>query len=295
MFHVPKFLGMLLVMLSAITFDSQIHASDPKPDSNIFKTGPTYRYLLKEDKNLSVCKHMLTIFNDKFGRPWEAPPLTSVTNDPIYSADSKYAFSRFLGVNFDPKVTFDLRFLSQPTSTEFLKINWKQGLAIAGGCPPGKVCSGQTPQPILVAYFDFENNGTTDTVIILGAFPGYMDAVNPINEYVTVWRNQIIPIKGVVDLWKLAHPDDKNLTPLLIDGKYFRVFVYEGRTYIAKYMPQYAQYDTNPNAMPVWTWRPSREDMLVQQYSFTGQKNGDTGRAEWTIDTVCDFEMKSLN
>lgn len=259
------------------------------------RPGPIFRYVLKADRSPAVCKHILDVFNDRFTHLWDAPSLTSLTNDPAYSANGRYAFPRLPGVKHSIKATFEMRFLAWPTSPEFSAIHWKEGMAIPGGCPAGKLCPGEGPEPVLIAHFDFDNDGTTDTVIIQGAFPGYMDATNPINEYLTVWRNQTFTIRGVADLSKLHNSRNQTSSPIFVSGRYFRPFVYKRRTYVAKYVPQYAQLDDDPNAIPSWTWTPSREDMLVQTYSFTGRKDKVLGRPEWTISTVCDLRMKQVN
>jgi hypothetical protein len=255
---------------------------------------PTYRYVVKEGRNQPVCQHMLSVFNSKFARPWYAPPMPWSKTDQNYSANSKYAFPLLSGVKHSTKDTFRMRFLAQPTSPEFSEIHWKEGDALLGGCPAGKTCPGEGPDPILIAHFDFDNDGATDTVIVLGSFPGYPAALDYDQVYLTVWRGQTFTPQGIPDLWKLDHPANATLTPIITSGLYLRPFMYEGHVYIASYRQHYSQLDSDPDAIPDASWTPSREDMLVQQYFFAGDKEKITGRPKWSIRTICDFGMKNL-
>lgn len=266
------------------------HAAD------VIITGPTYQYTLKEDRNPSVCRHMLQVFSAKFSHFWDEPALLPATKDRDFSANSKYAFPLLPGVKPSTDSIYEMRFSAQPTSPEFSAIHWKEGIGVPGGCPAGGVCAGQVPGPLLIAHLDFDNDGTTDTVIKDGFSRGYRD-VSGADEYLTVWRNQVLTIRGVADLWKLAHPKDEALTPIITAGSYLRPFTYEGRVYVARYVRDLNESDdrnAEPEPTP-WTQMPHSEDMLVQQYSFTGQKEQITGRPEWTVRNVCDFEMKQLS
>lgn len=258
--------------------------------------GPTYKYTLKKSTNSGVCEHMLSLFNDQFTRLWSAPPQAPVTNDPVYSTDGKYSFPRLPSVEYSADAVFQTRFFSQPTSPEFSAIHWEEGMAFPGGCPAGSVCSGEQPFPVLIAHFDFDNDGIVDTVIKEGYFPGYPGSLWEV-EYLTVWRGQNISINGVADLWKLEHPQDVTLTPIIYVGMYLRPFIYENQAYVAQYV-QDQDEPVDPNAehgpRPK-TWQPHQEDMLVQQYSFTGQEEKTTGRPQWTARTICDLEMQRLS
>lgn len=264
--------------------------------ANTRMTGPTYRYLLDKNQSPGVCGHMLHVFNDKFTRPWDAPPMPWSKSDHDYSANSKYAFPLLPGVKHSTKATFEMRFSAQPVSPEFSAIHWKEGLGTPGGCPAGKICPGEEPQPILIAHFDFDNDGTMDTVIQQQSFRGYRNASDSL-EYLIVWRNQIFTIGRVADIGELIHPKNQALTPIITIGMYFRPFIYAKQTYVAQYVQNLGE-PVNANAEPVivpWTQPPDREDMLVQQYFFTGQKQKITGRPEWNARTLCDFKMKQMS
>jgi hypothetical protein len=252
--------------------------------------GQTYRYILKENRNPEVCGHMLRVFNDKFTHLWDAPPMPWSKKNQDYAADSKYAFELLPGVEHSTAATFEMRFSAQPTSPEFSAIHWKEGRGIPGGCPAGETCPGEAPQPILVADFDIDNNGTIDTVIQQQFFGGYRRARDS-QEYLIVWRSQNFTIRGVADIWKLEHPMNQALTPIISLDMYARPFIYAKQTYVARYVQDLGQSAD----LTSWTKPPAREDMLVQRYSFTGRKEKKTGRSQWTAWTVCDFRMKQVN
>lgn len=204
--------------------------------------GPTFRYMLKKDQNAEICKHMLHVFNDKFTHLWDAPPLTSLTKDPNYSATGKYAFPLLPGVKHSPKATFEMRFSAWPTSPEFAAIRWREGRAVFGGCPTGKKCAGEGPIPILVAHFDFDNDRSIDTVIQWAFDSGESSPEGALN----VWRGKVLKITGMPVLWALDHPQDKRLTPIMMRGEYPRPFICRGVVYVAKYKPDFGSESKRP-------------------------------------------------
>jgi hypothetical protein len=215
--------------------------------------------------------------------------------DAAYSVDSKYAFPLLSGVQHSARTTFDMMYSAWPTSSEFSAIHWMEGRAIQGGCPAGKTCTAASrPEPILIAYFDFDNDGFVDTVIKFGAFfPGYA-RMSWAEEGLIVWRGQKLKIGNMANLWDLEHPADKGLTPLIEwYSVYIRPFIYRGVTYVASYEPSFSEEASNSlnRYMPPY---PIREDMFVEKYSFTGRTEAVTGRPQWTTDTICDFGMKRL-
>jgi hypothetical protein len=245
--------------------------------------GPIFRYTIKEGRKSSVCKHMVRVFNDKFSHLWDAPPLPWLKSDHDYSAHSEYAFPRLPGVEHSTKATFEMRFSAWSTSPEFSAIHWKEGRAVPGGCPAGKVCAGEGSMPILVAYFDFDNDGSIDTVIKSAFHNGKYFPV----DILEVWRGQKLKIAGTPSLWDLEHPQDKKLAPISLWGTYLRPFIYNGVTYIAAYDPNFGNESPPP-------WYSMRKDMLIERYYFAGQKD-QIGRPEWSSDTVCGLQMQRLN
>src|SRR5882757_273553 len=114
---------------------------------------PTYQYRLldpSQGKN-PVCAHVRETLNRNFTDLWNTDPIWSNTDDPRYAADSKYAFPRLAGVEHNARATFDMRLSKVPTSAEFDAIAWKEARGSSGGQA--------TQKPVLIAYFDFDNDG----------------------------------------------------------------------------------------------------------------------------------------
>lgn len=273
---------MLLLSVNASATAPQTKAASSP--AGFIVHGPIFRYTLIKDRNPVMCKHMLRVFNDKFNHPWDAPLLTSYTNDPNYSATSKYAFPLLPGVKHSTKATFEMRFSAWPTTPEFSAIHWKEGRVAPGGCPAGQVCPGEGPQPILVAYFDFDNDGTVDTVIKSTFDP------SPLGDTLEVWRGQVLKISGTPNLWGLEHPQNKELTPIMMSGPYLRPFIFHGITYVASYDSTSISPSGDEPGSPAYL---VREDMLIERYRFAGWKDR-IGRPEWSSDTVCDLRMNKV-
>lgn len=284
-------LTMLLLCVNASATTPRTHAASSP--TGFIVHGPIYRYTLIRDRNPAVCKHMLRVFNDKFTHPWDAPMLTSYTNDSNYSATSKYAFPLLPGVKHSSKATEEMAFSAWPTSPEFSAIHWKEGLEVPYTCPKGDTCSGLAPQPMLIAHFDFDNDGSVDTVMKYGGFfQGYGD-MSQAFEYLTVWRGEKLKLDGTPILWNLDHPRDAMFRPIAIVGTFLRPFIYRGFSYVASYIPDFGTERPYP-AYPV------REDMLIERYYFAGRKVkegefGIVGYPEWSTETVCDLRMQRLN
>lgn len=273
-----------LLLISGNVVVATAQTGVPASPAEFVIHGPTFRYILKEDRNPAVCTHILRLFNDKFAHLWDAPPMPWSKTDQWYSADSKYGFPLLPGVKHSTEATFEMRFSAWPTSPEFSAIHWKEGRAVPGGCPAGKTCPGEGPIPILVAYFDFDNDGLTDTVI-KSAFNSNKYSPNDVLE---VWRGQTLKITGTPSLWDLAHPQDKKLTPIIMWGAHLRSFIYRGVAYVANYQADYADLSAPASETPLPI---VGEDMLINRYHFAGQKD-QIGRPEWNSDTVCDLRMK---
>lgn len=247
-----------------------------------------YVYVLREDHDAKVCRHMLGVFNRKFARLWDYPPADWTTN----AALSKYVFPRLPGVHPGHESDEELWHSAFPTSAEFSAIQWKQGMAVPGGCPTGQTCSGQSPRPILVAHFDFDNDGSVDTVIKSGFLPAYNGMIMGL-QYLEVWRGQMLTIAGTPSMWELEHPKDEKLVPIIMNGMYLRPFIYRHMTYVATYVRDFrknAEHDQELGSPPY----PIREDMLVNRYYFDGRKD-QVGRPQWSAYTACDLQMKRLS
>jgi hypothetical protein len=201
----------LPLMVCAATAAAQSQAE--MNQGNTAVGGPTYRYSLVEGQSRPVCKHMLNVFNKKFTNLWNPPDLISPTGTPNYSTNSKLAFPLFPGVKHSTEATFLMRFSSWPTSPVFAAIHWREGRAVLGGCP---TCPWDHKLfPILVAHLDFDNDRTTDTVVKL-----VMNSGKYSTEHLFVWRGQVLKMGGAPSLWALQHPQDKELTPIIMSGTY---------------------------------------------------------------------------
>lgn len=283
-FNVSRALHVLLSLLGVSLVNAATLSRDVLEAPRPIIKGPTYRYILKDSRNTALCGHMLHVFNTKFTHLWDFPPIFAHAGDPVYSAHSVYAFRMLPHSRHSSESTFIMRYSKVPTSAEFSAIPWEEGRATAGGCPPGGTCpSDNIPIPILVAHFDFDNDGTVDTVIKDGFSVGYPWAPHQqgwdYSEHLLVWRAQLLNISDTPSLWTLEHPSAKSLTPITLTGSYLRPFVYAGKVFVASYE----------------TDSPSREHMYVERYSFTGRKQDITGWPEWSATKICDFRMQQLS
>lgn len=281
MSRVSSMLGAICLLIVNVT--TVAAQSDP---AGTAVGGSTYKYSLVEGQSLPVCKHMLRVFNSKFPTLWNPPYLISSAGTSNYSANSKLAFPLLPGVKHSTEATYQMRLSAWPTSPVFSAIRWREGRIMLGGCPKGKTCGGEGPIPILVAYFDFDNDGTTDTVVQWAFNSGKYSP----EDVFDVWRGQVLTIEGAPSLWALQHPENKELTPIMMQAIYLRPFVYRGVTYVATYNPHFArthgQYEASPNPI-----LPLREDMIIERYHFAGLKD-QIGRPEWSGHAVCDLRMK---
>jgi hypothetical protein len=278
-----------MALLTLNVADAAPTARAPSTQTDTIVRGPTFRYSLKRTQNPALCEHMLRVFNENFAHPWSAPTLMSLTNDTNSSTTSKYMFPLLPGVKRSVETTEELAFSAWPTSPEFSAIHWKEATATPGGCPAGKTCPEEGPMPILVAHFDFDNDGSVDTIIKEGAtfFQDY-GRMRMVQEYLIVWRDQTLKITGTESMWRLEHPQDKTLTPITMMGAYLRPFVYRGVTYVASYQPDFGTASPPPPY-------PVREDMLIGRVHFAGRRVGTIGSLLWSADTICELKMQRLN
>ena len=246
-----------------------------------------YSYVLVDQQRgqESVCAHMKEVFDRDFTALWNADPLWS-ENDARYAADSRYAFPRVPDVGHEGRKTFTMRFSKVPGSPEFDSVGWEEGRALIG--------IGSTPQPILIAHFDFDNDGVVDTVVKVGFNGGY-DYVtfggHVLAESLLVFRGQMIIPQGVVKLASLTDHVPEDHRPVIVNATYERPFLYKSRAYVARYDEDLGEDDDAGKRPP---YRPLSETMSILTYHFSGSSEPLTGAPQWDAETVCKFSMSQV-
>ena len=256
---------------------------------------PVYNYKLGMSKNKDLCVHMLDVFNTKFRRLWDVDILTS-DDDPRYGPTSRYAFPTLPGVTHTSRMTFDLAYSRVPTSTEFDAVDWWEGRATLGRPLEDGTQSTETSGiPILVAQFDFDNDGQIDTVIKYGSGAGYRHMVygkgasGLFAESIVVWRGRRWqPLPGAAFASIIGIANRANDRPIAATESYFRPFIFRGRTYVATY-----DVDLGPNgsAMERSPFRPANETMKVETYELAPERASSADVPAWKKTVICRFSM----
>lgn len=255
---------------------------------------PSYRFELLMSRNNDVCTHMTLVLNRTFKEMWSAPPLLSVA-DSNYGHGSRFSFPTLLGVTATPSDTFAMRYSRQPSSTEFDAIDWQEGLVStdeASNAPGGPRIA--STRHVLIAHFDFDNDGAADTVIKYGFSPGYSamaygsggDGQNA--ERLAVWRGKNVSIDDTPS-WNalLASADDVVKRPVLANASYLRPFIYKNITYAVEY-----SIDLGPNfdATEKPPYRPRGETMRVVNFAAKSIMSAG-GPPSWRPSNVCSFRV----
>ncbi|HEY1214040.1 MAG TPA: hypothetical protein VGE93_10465, partial [Bryobacteraceae bacterium] len=199
----------------------------------------------------------------------------------------RYDFPRLPGVVRDTRMTFEMRYSKVPSSPEFDAIGWQEGRALIG--EPNE-SGGNKPLPILVAYFDIDNDGSLDTVVKTGFNSGYSRMANGKSnwlndEYLVVWRGVRVDFSQLRHVWprKDELPDAK--WPFTENGTYLRPFLYAGRTYLASYEIDLGE---NYDAML------PKETMSIIELSYTGASSNFTHQPVWDHKLVCRYRMNRI-
>lgn len=235
---------------------------------------PIYKYVLVVNHDPDLCKHMEGVFNRDFTHLWDSGPqdlLLRSENQPVPAL-----FPPLPGVEQNREFARTVWHSRYPSSSEFDAINWQLGQMQSGPTVPA--------EPILVAHFDFDNDGQIDTVAKIGFTRGYGDLTNPngtnATEYLYVWRSRP---DVTVDPASLSNevPQDR---PSVVTGGYMRPFIYKGRVYVARY-----GLHTTPNRVP------EREWMLVGEFKYTGALDPVLGNRPALHESfLCRFQMIDL-
>ena len=239
----------------------------------------TYKLQNSQDAQNPVCAHMTEVLNRDFAALWDTDRWSAT--DANFAADGRYAFPRIKGVEHQRGVTFDMRFSKTPSSPEFDVIPWSESRAV--------ISSQQPPVPILLAYFDFDNDGHIDTVIKLGFNRGYDYTTysgNVFEEYLVVFRGKQVAAQPNLNL-QLA-PVAGEEAPVIANATYERPFMYQGRTYVAQYDEDLGGDFDAGNKPP---YKPIGETMTILSYTFSGSTEPTTGKPNWDQKVDCTFSM----
>lgn len=260
--------------------------------------GPYYRYRIEENHDADVCGHMGAVFNERFGWLWGGVRLTP-HKEPSFAADGPYAFPRLPGVEHDDGMTRRMMLSKVPTSPEFEAIKWQEGRLVFGNPPESAGPQNNVPSPMLVAFFDFDNDGKIDTVIKEQFADGYNRIVyggGAESDYIIVRRSEELSIGPLLSLWELRNPSNlssPHQTPI-VTAQYQRPFIYRGMTYVAQYSVNVGNWGGPKEAAPTTPlnlYVPHRESMSVLSYHLSKDKKALDGLPKWDVETICKFRM----
>lgn len=243
----------------------------------------TYQFVLTTSHNATLCRHMGRVFNQRFRQPWH-----DEMDMALYGVDGKYAFPRLPWVEHIDRITVDMRFSKYPTSPEFEAIAWQEGRAISGQQSE----SGKIPFPVLIAYFDFDNDGQADTVMKESFMThyqyraGWNNARGP--EPLLAWRNEHKDFTSMPTMWSLLNEVPKDKVPQTAYGLHQRPFIYRGQTLVARY----AQDWGDSSVIADTPWYPLNEVMSIVKYTSKPQIRKSSRHPPWSEETLCEFQMK---
>jgi len=197
-------------------------------------------------------------------------------------------------------MTFDMRYSKIPSSPEFDAIKWKEGRAIIGapsGADPDKYPGAKTELPILVAYFDFDNDGQIDTVVKNGFNRGYSYMSNGkgdglLEEYLMVFRGQKLEFTNLPSLWAIQNEAPIPQQPVSSNSTtYIRPFIYNVHTYVARYDMDLEKSSDAEDKRPQ---ESIKETMSILDFHFSDAVNKFTHKSEWDLTTVCEYKMNQI-
>src|SRR5882724_10053584 len=191
---------------------------------------PTYTYRPTVSHDANLCDHERAILNRDFRRLWEAPPL-GLADENHYSESSAGSFLTRPGASLQQGDRFLVRYSAIPTNSEYSAITWEQGRVIDATSedrPPVGAPSIATTRIVLVAHFDFDNDGTMDTVVKDGFSQGYnamaLGGGNDLfSERLWVWRGRDQAVDAALP-WPALVAGNRTSTPnpILVTASYVR-------------------------------------------------------------------------
>lgn len=184
----------------------------------------TYEYKLIESKDDNLCKHMETVYNTDFKRPFDIV-------DPK-TVDLRIKRINALGLDLPPLRNdslslYKLLYTFYPTSPEFDAVKWEY-----------KTYEGRyAPQPIVVAKVDIDNDGVPEVVIKTGFLhdPKGFDTftILPLGAFDTSKTSF-----SLSDVLRGNTEKSSKASPRYIDSAIqtiFRIFRFDNKTYLHAY------------------------------------------------------------
>ena len=263
-------------------------AVSAEPQTIAVPTGnhPPYEYGLEVGKGKRLCAHMKRVFNDHFSRLWQIP--LDIGRNEHSVEGGKYTFPQIEGIEYEPRATMTMIWTKLPSSPEFESIAWREGRMVTGAPPGVEIPQSRTPRPVLIAHFDFDNDGHQDTVVKSGFSGGYYAILGGHSgEYLYVLCGKTIDIEPGTALWTWLYQIDPEDVPLSVAGQYLRPFIYRDRAYVAQYEAGF----NDPASRSPNQYAPDFETMSVVEYKDEGERSELTGARIWSERIVCKYKM----
>ncbi len=250
-----------------------------------------YRYVLEQNKDDKVCHHMEKVYNKYIRYPWKRPSLTTLSDDPAYGPNGRYAFPKLPGVTHDNRMTSDMGYSRLPTSPEFEAIKWHDGRYRFASRP-------DHDRPMLVAEFDIDNDGQTDIVIksqfMLGFEPSHGSAPGG-EDTLFVFEKSAIDLNHSLTYEMFVKGRvDKKKKPAMIPGAYsrrlIRPFLLNGVVYLSTYEQVWEGGEFRD--LGTRFTRLESEYMNVLRYYGGGENLGPGNWSPLQLDHVCRFRMR---
>lgn len=258
----------------------------------------SYRYELEMSVDDQVCQRMLAVYNSNFREPWKTKDwrkqFIGTPEHPQWEINEEfgptgiYAFPKLPGVEHDPQFTYEMRYSKLPTSPEFEVIEWCEWrfADIYAGKNRGY-------RPILVAEFDIDNNGSTDTVIKkffmshYTTFGGWYGGDGGEDSMVIYPKGEFsLALTPTAD--EVYHGKVGMERPRVISNRQLRPFIIKNATYLSQYEDVWPMVDGIPSPHQEY---PNREYIHIIRYYGGGQDIGGGKYTELDIKPICRLRM----
>lgn len=248
-----------------------------------------YRYDMDISHDDYVCQHMLEVYNTKFIEPWNQQKFPQ-PNFADY-------FPRLPGVDYNYKLQLNTIYSKYPTSPEFEAIKWREGRTWLQG---GEWLRGHKPEditlyPMLVAEFDIDNDGVTETVFKNSfmyefAVEGLDNPYSADDDHLEIYPEGGFVFNGIPELGEIAHGQPNGPAPRFLEARQLRPFILNGVTYLSKYEPFWSAKKLD-KFTPRGHLLPIKEYLYIVKYKGGGQfiKFGKYTKEE--MESVCRLRM----